>query len=100
MFFVGVAMCGISLYTPLLVQGALGKTATGSGTLLTPLVLAMTAVGGLRGQIIARLKSVKPFTLFGTTAMAFGVYLLTISTLAPLRLPSRCFSRSRGWGSA
>ncbi len=77
MFFVGVAMFGIILYTPLFVQGALGKTATGSGTVLTPLVLAMTAVGIVGGQIIARVRRVKPFTLFGTIVMAFGVYLLT-----------------------
>ena len=77
MFFVGVAMFGIILYTPLFVQGALGKTATGSGTVLTPLVFAMTAVGVIGGQIIARVRRIKPFTLFGTTVMAFGVYLLT-----------------------
>jgi EmrB/QacA subfamily drug resistance transporter len=78
MFFVGVAMFGIILYTPLFVQGALGKTATGSGTVLTPLVFAMTAVGVVGGQILARVRRVKPFTLFGTTVMAIGVYLLTI----------------------
>jgi EmrB/QacA subfamily drug resistance transporter len=77
MFFVGVAMFGIILYVPLFVQGALGKSATGSGTVLTPLVFAMTAVGILGGQIIARVRRVKPFTLFGTIVMAFGVYLLT-----------------------
>src|SRR3712207_8862369 len=32
---------GIILYTPLFVQGVLGKTATGSGTVLTPLVFSM-----------------------------------------------------------
>ncbi|HKH10005.1 MAG TPA: MDR family MFS transporter [Rubrobacter sp.] len=77
MFFVGVGMFGIILYTPLFVQGALGKTATGSGTVLTPLVFAMTFVGILGGQIIARVRRVKPFTIFGTVMMTFGVYLLT-----------------------
>jgi EmrB/QacA subfamily drug resistance transporter len=77
MFLVGIGMFGIILYTPLFVQGALGKTATGSGTVLTPLVLAMTFVGILGGQIIARVRRVKPFTIFGTVMMTFGVYLLT-----------------------
>src|SRR5215210_3950828 len=77
MFFVGVGMFGIILYTPLFVQGALGKTATGSGAVLTPLVFAMTFVGILGGQIIARVRRVKPFTIVGTVLMAFGVYLLT-----------------------
>jgi EmrB/QacA subfamily drug resistance transporter len=77
MFLVGIGMFGIILYTPLFVQGVLGKTATGSGTVLTPLVFSMTAVGIVGGQIIARVRRVKPFTLFGTVVMTCGVYLLT-----------------------
>ena len=77
MFFVGIGMFGIILYTPLFVQGVLGESATNSGTVLTPLVFAMTAVGVIGGQIIARVRRVKPFTVFGTVMMTFGVYLLT-----------------------
>lgn len=77
MFFVGIGMFGIILYTPLFVQGVLGQSATNSGTVLTPLVFAMTAVGIVGGQIISRVRRVKPFTLFGTVVMTFGVYLLT-----------------------
>jgi MFS family permease len=77
MFLVGLGMFGVILYTPLFVQGALGKTATGSGTVLTPLVFAMTFVGIVGGQIIARVRRVKPFTIFGAVVMSFGIYLLT-----------------------
>jgi len=77
MFLVGIGMFAIILYTPLFVQGVLGKTATGSGTVLTPLVFSMTAVGVIGGQIIARVRRIKPFTFFGTVMMTFGVYLLT-----------------------
>jgi hypothetical protein len=70
-------MFGIILYTPLFVQGVLGQSATNSGTVLTPLVFAMTAVGIIGGQIIARVKRAKPFTTFGAAMMTFGVYLLT-----------------------
>jgi EmrB/QacA subfamily drug resistance transporter len=77
MFCVGIGMFAVILYTPLFVQAVLGKTATGSGTVLTPLVFSMTAVGVIGGQIIARVRRVKPFTLFGTLVMFFGVYLLT-----------------------
>src|SRR5919107_1524836 len=65
MFMVGIGMFGIILYTPLFVQGVLGKTATGSGTVLTPLVLSMTAMGVICGQIIARVKRIKPFMIAG-----------------------------------
>ncbi len=77
MFLVGIGMFGIILYTPLFVQGVLGETATGSGTVLTPLVFSMTAVGVIGGQIISRVRRIKPFTLFGTVVMSCGVYLLT-----------------------
>ncbi|MDQ3863875.1 MAG: MFS transporter, partial [Actinomycetota bacterium] len=77
MFMVGIGMFGVILYTPLFVQGVLGKTATGSGTVLTPLVLSMTAMGVICGQIIARVKRIKPFMIAGATVMTFGVYLLT-----------------------
>src|ERR671916_2063040 len=77
MFMVGIGMFGIILYTPLFVQGVLGKTATGSGTVLTPLVLTMTAMGVVVGQVIARVKRIKPFMIFGSIVMAFGIYLLT-----------------------
>lgn len=77
MFLVGFGMFGVILYTPLFVQGVLGQTATNSGTVLTPLVFSMTAVGIVAGQIIARVRRVKPFTVYGTVMMTFGVYLLT-----------------------
>ena len=77
MFMVGIGMFGIILYTPLFVQGVLGKTATGSGTVLTPLVLSMTAMGIICGQLIARVKRIKPFMIAGSIVMTFGVYLLT-----------------------
>ncbi|HSK86160.1 MAG TPA: MFS transporter [Rubrobacter sp.] len=77
MLMVGIGMFGIILYTPLFVQGVLGKTATGSGTVLTPLVLTMTAMGAVAGQVIARVKRIKPFMIFGAIVMAIGIYLLT-----------------------
>jgi EmrB/QacA subfamily drug resistance transporter len=77
MFMVGIGMFGIILYTPLFVQGVLGKTATGSGTVLTPLVLSMTAMGIICGQLIARVKRIKPFMIVGAIVMTFGIYLLT-----------------------
>ena len=77
MFLLGFGMFGIILYAPLFVQGVLGQTATGSGTVLTPLVLTMTALGVIGGQLMGRTKRVKPFMIVGTVVSAFGVYLMT-----------------------
>ncbi len=81
LFMVGIAMFGIILYTPLFVQGVLGRTASGSGAVLTPLVVTMTVMGIIGGQLIARVRRIKPFMLFGTVVMTAGVLLL--STLGP-----------------
>jgi EmrB/QacA subfamily drug resistance transporter len=77
MFMVGIGMFGVILYTPLFVQGVLGETATGSGTVLTPLVLSMTVMAIICGQIIARVKRIKPFMIAGSIVMTIGIYLLT-----------------------
>ncbi len=77
MFLVGLGMFGVILYVPLFVQGVLGQTATGSGTILTPLVLTMTGTGIIVGQIVSRVRRVKPFMILGTIIVSIGVYLLT-----------------------
>jgi EmrB/QacA subfamily drug resistance transporter len=101
MFLVGIGMFGIILYTPLFVQGVLGKTATNSGTVLTPLVFSMAVVSVIGGQIIARVRRVKPFTLFGTVVMSCGVYLLTTldagSTPATVALYLAVTGLGLGW---
>jgi EmrB/QacA subfamily drug resistance transporter len=101
MFCVGIGMFGIILYTPLFVQGVLGKTATGSGTVLTPLVFSMAVVSVVGGQIIAWVKRVKPFTLLGTVVMSLGVYLLTTldtsSTQATVALYLAVTGLGLGW---
>jgi MFS family permease len=101
MFFVGIGMFGIILYTPLFVQGVLGETATGSGTVLTPLVCSMAVVSVVGGQIIARVRRVKPFTLAGTVVMTCGVYLLTTldvsSTPATVALYLAVTGLGLGW---
>jgi EmrB/QacA subfamily drug resistance transporter len=101
MFCVGIGMFGIILYTPLFVQGVLGKTATGSGTVLTPLVCSMAVVSAVGGQIIARVRRVKPFTLVGTVVMTCGVYLLSTldvsSTPATVALYLAVTGLGLGW---
>ena len=77
MFMVGIGMFGVILYTPLFVQGVLGFTATGSGAVLTPLILTMTAMGIVGGVLMARVNRIKPFLVAGTVSMAIGAYLLS-----------------------
>jgi EmrB/QacA subfamily drug resistance transporter len=53
-FATGVAMFGAIMFIPLFVQGALGGSATTSGLVLTPLMLALIVTSVGSGQIISR----------------------------------------------
>src|SRR5207253_3176560 len=58
-FFSGVGMFGAVIFVPLLYQGVLGVSATNSGQLLTPMMLAVvvtsTATGALGSILVNRL---------------------------------------------
>lgn len=77
LFFFGVGMFGLSLYTPLFVQGVLGQSASLSGYVMIPMVITMTVMGIVVGQVIARVGSLRPFLIGGTGVMCLGVFLLT-----------------------
>ena len=77
MFFFGFGLFGIILYAPLFVQGVLGHTATGSGAVLTPLMLTMTAVGIVGGLLMSRTNRLKPFLVGAMALMSLGVLLLS-----------------------
>lgn len=77
LFFVGLGMFSIILFTPLFAQAVLGQSATGSGATLMPLVLTMTIMGIVGGQVIARLGRLKPILIFGAAMLSVGAFLLS-----------------------
>jgi EmrB/QacA subfamily drug resistance transporter len=77
LFVVGAGMFGTIMYVPLFAQGALGASATSSGAILTPLMLALIAASVLSGQIVARTGRYRAILLTGPLLMAVGFYLLT-----------------------
>lgn len=83
MFFSIIAMFGIILYTPLFLQGVVGQSASTSGAVLIPLVLTMTLVSIVGGQLIARVGRVRPFLIFGTVAVTVGAFLLSTLGMNP-----------------
>ncbi|GAC1315378.1 MAG: hypothetical protein NVSMB2_06820 [Chloroflexota bacterium] len=66
-------MFATTLFTPLFVQGVLGASATGSGSLLAPLMIGFVLASVLIGQLIARLGRVRPFAVAGLMVAAVGV---------------------------
>jgi EmrB/QacA subfamily drug resistance transporter len=75
-FTVGVAMFGAIMFVPLFAQGVLGSSATSSGLVLTPLMLAMIATSVGSGQLITRTGRYKWALVSGPPVMAGGFALL------------------------
>src|SRR5205814_10381389 len=62
---------------PLYQQTVQGQSATNSGLLLMPMLLAMMAVAVISGQVITRTGRYKLFPVLGGGFMALGLYLLS-----------------------
>ncbi|HEX2646440.1 MAG TPA: MDR family MFS transporter, partial [Candidatus Dormibacteraeota bacterium] len=76
-FFSGIGMFGAVIFVPLLYQGVLHVSASNSGQLLTPMMLAVVVTATATGALIAR---VPAYRFVGATALAVmvgGLLLLT-----------------------
>jgi EmrB/QacA subfamily drug resistance transporter len=82
----GVAMFGAILFLPLFLQSVLGLSATHSGSVLTPMMLAMTVGSIICGQIVSRTGVYKVICLVGIAIMTVGMFLL--STMTPQTHPT------------
>jgi EmrB/QacA subfamily drug resistance transporter len=77
MGLVGFAMFGTISYVPLFVQGVIGTSATSSGVVLTPLMLAAVTASILSGQWVSRTGRYKPNALVGPVVLGIGLLLLS-----------------------
>ena len=74
-FLAGIAMFAAITFVPLLAQGVLGATATGAGTLLTPLLLSWVLSSIVGGRLLIKLGS-RPLILAGLVLMVLGFIAL------------------------
>ncbi len=77
---VGLSMAGMfgaGLFVPLFVQAVIGTTAMESGTVLAPMMVAMVAASIGCGQLIGRTGRYKWVAVFGISASAAGMFLLS-----------------------
>jgi EmrB/QacA subfamily drug resistance transporter len=83
-FAVGFGMFGAIMFVPLYVQGVLGASATESGIVLTPLMLAMMVTSVGSGQVITRTGRYRWALLAGPVVMGAGFLLLaTLDAASP-----------------
>jgi EmrB/QacA subfamily drug resistance transporter len=77
-FMLGVGMFGVILYVPLFMQGVLGVSATRSGTLLTPLLIAAVIASVAAGQIISRTGRYRWMAIAGAAFATAGMFMLAM----------------------
>jgi EmrB/QacA subfamily drug resistance transporter len=74
---ISAGLFGATLFIPLFVQTVIGKTATQSGTILTPLTMAVVVTALISGQLITKLGRYRPMAISGTAVMTVGMYMLS-----------------------
>jgi predicted MFS family arabinose efflux permease len=82
MALAAMVMFGSISYLPLFAQGVLGSSATSSGLVLAPLLVADLLASFLTGQWIARSGRLRPNALLGAVVVCFGLVLCTRMTTA------------------
>jgi EmrB/QacA subfamily drug resistance transporter len=85
-FSVGVGMFGAIMFVPLYVQGVLGESATASGVVLTPLMLAMMVASVGSGQVITRTGRYRWALVSGPVIMGVGFLLLSTMGVGSTRV--------------
>jgi EmrB/QacA subfamily drug resistance transporter len=77
-FLTGGAMFGSVIFVPLFIQGVLGKSATASGSFITPMMLGMVTGSLISGQLLSRAGGhYRTQGTVGIMVMAIGMFLLS-----------------------
>ncbi len=75
-FLMAAVMMGGAVFIPLFVQGVVGKSASQSGAILTPLMVSMIAGALLSGAIVSKTHRYKLQAIIGFAIMGVGSLLL------------------------
>ncbi len=76
-FVVGFALFGSVTFVPLYLQVVKGHSATGSGLLMTPMMIGLLATGVASGLLISRDGRYRQFPIMGTAVAAVALFLLS-----------------------
>ncbi|MCL2552134.1 MAG: MFS transporter [Actinomycetia bacterium] len=97
-FLVGFTMFGSMTFLPLFQQTVQGASATNSGLLLLPMLLAMMAVSMVAGRVTTSTGKYKIFPIIGGALIIVGLYLLSTMGVHTSRLTSGVFMAVLGAG--
>jgi EmrB/QacA subfamily drug resistance transporter len=76
-FVIGFALFGSVTFIPLYLQIVKGHSPTGSGLLMTPMMLGVLATSTASGFLISRYGRYRAFPIAGTALATVGLYLLS-----------------------
>ncbi|NDZ79804.1 MFS transporter [Streptomyces sp. SID10853] len=97
-FLTGFVMFGAMLFLPLFQQSVQGASATNSGLLLMPMLLAMMAVSLVAGRVTTNTGKYKVFPIAGGALMVVGLYLLSTMDVHTTRLTTGVYMAVVGAG--
>ncbi|MEV8569161.1 MDR family MFS transporter [Streptomyces sp. NPDC051322] len=97
-FLTGFVMFGAMLFLPLFQQSVQGASATNSGLLLMPMLLAMMAVSLVAGRVTTTTGKYKIFPIMGGVLMSVGLYLLSTMDVDTSRLMTGVYMAVVGAG--
>ena len=73
----GFGMMGSLFYIPLFVQGVIGSSATNSGLVTMPMMIAMAVSSAIAGQLMSRLGRYRVLGVLGLSIMVIGMVILS-----------------------
>ncbi|MCG7526671.1 MFS transporter [Streptomyces sp. OfavH-34-F] len=97
-FMAGFVMFGAVLFLPLYQQSVQGASATNSGLLLLPMLLAMMLVSLVAGRVTTSTGRYKVFPIVGSILMVAGLFLLAQMDTGTTRLTSGVYMAVLGAG--
>ncbi|MNK54046.1 Multidrug resistance protein 3 [compost metagenome] len=96
-FFMAIGMFGAIMFVPLFMQWVVGVSATQSGTIMTPMMIAMILTSVFGGRLVYTL-GVKLQIILGMLVMAAGFYLLTTLSMDTTQLVATSYMVVIGLG--
>lgn len=96
-FFMAIGMFGAIMFVPLFMQWVVGVSATQSGTIMTPMMIAMIVTSVLGGRLVYTL-GVKLQIILGMLVMSAGFYLLTTLSIDTTQLVATSYMVVIGLG--
>lgn len=76
-FLTGVGLFGSMMFLPLYIQGVIGSSATSSGLVLTPMMLANVMSSAVSGQMLSRWGRYRYISIGGLVFVVAGMFLLS-----------------------